>query len=98
MRGEESGVREEGRGVRGKGGGVSSSVSPTHSPEQSGAGLSAGAHADLLKLPAVRHGGHHLGQLFLLTLQNPVHMLRRNLLRGERETKRDKERGGKKSG
>lgn len=63
---------------------LSSSVSPTHSPEQSGAGLSAGAHADLLKLPAVRHGGDHLGQLLLLALQHSVHMLGRHLLRDER--------------
>lgn len=29
----------------------------------------------LLKLPAVRHGGHHLRQLFLLALQHTVHVL-----------------------
>lgn len=63
---------------------LSSSVSPTHSPEQSGAGLSAGAHADLLKLPAVRHRGDHLGQLLLLALQHSVNMLGRHLLRDER--------------
>ena len=56
------------------------SVSPTHSPEQSGAGLSAGAHADLLKLPAVRHGGDHLRQLLLLTLQHAVHVFGRHML------------------
>ncbi len=44
------------------------------STKQSGAGFSAGAHADLLKLPAVWHGGHHLGQLLFLTLQHPVHV------------------------
>lgn len=55
-------------------------MNPTHSPEQSGAGLSAGAHADLLKLPAVRHRGHHLGQFLLLTLQHSVDVLRRHLL------------------
>lgn len=63
----------------------SSSVNPTHSPEQSGAGLSAGAHADLLKLPAVRHRGDHLGQFLLLTLQHSVDVLRRHLLGGGRE-------------
>lgn len=77
--GRAGGGREEGRDRR-----LSSSVSPTHSPEQSGAGLSAGAHADLLKLPAVRHGGDHLGQLLLLALQHSVHMLGRHLLRDER--------------
>lgn len=55
-------------------------MSPTHSPEQSGAGLSAGAHADLLKLPAVGHGGDHLGQLLLLALQDPVDVLGGHLL------------------
>lgn len=55
-------------------------MSPTHSPEQSGAGLSAGAHADLLKLPAVRHRGDHLGQLLLLALQHSVDMLGGHLL------------------
>lgn len=55
-------------------------MSPTHSPEQSGAGLSAGAHADLLKLPAIRHCGDHLGQLLLLALQHPVNMLGGHLL------------------
>lgn len=59
-------------------------MSPTHSPEQSGAGLSAGAHADLLKLPAVGHGGDHLCQLLLLALQHPVDMLRGHLLRRQR--------------
>lgn len=33
----------------------------------------------LLKLPAIRHGRHHLCQLFLLALQHPVNMLHRNL-------------------
>lgn len=59
-------------------------MSPTHSPEQSGAGLSAGAHADLLKLPAVRHRGDHLGELLLLTLQHPVDVLGGHLLGEER--------------
>lgn len=66
----------------------SSSVNPTHSPEQSGAGLSAGAHADLLKLPAVRHRGDHLGQFLLLTLQHSVDVLRRHLLGGGQRGRR----------
>lgn len=33
----------------------------------------------LLKLPAIRHGRHHLCQLLLLTLQHPVHMFNWNL-------------------
>lgn len=59
-------------------------MSPTHSPEQSGAGLSAGAHADLLKLPAVRHRGDHLGQLLFLALQHSVDVLGGHLLEKER--------------
>lgn len=69
-------------------------MSPTHSPEQSGAGLSAGAHADLLKLPAVRHGGDHLGQLLLLALQHSVNMLGRHLLRGARVEGEERRGGG----
>lgn len=72
-----SGPRAQAKGSRLR---VSSSVSPTHSPEQSGAGLSAGAHADLLKLPAVRHCGDHLGQLLLLALQHSINMLGGHLL------------------
>lgn len=33
----------------------------------------------LFKLPAVRHGGHHLSELLLLALQHPVNMLYWNL-------------------
>lgn len=82
-RGLSSGPRVQARG--GHNFRFSSSVNPTHSPEQSGAGLSAGAHADLLKLPAVRHRGDHLGQFLLLTLQHSVDVLRRHLL-GEQRT------------
>lgn len=35
--------------------------------------------AHLLKAPAVRHGGDHLRELFLLTLQHTVHVLGRDL-------------------
>lgn len=38
----------------------------------------------LFKLPAVRHGRHHLCQLLFLALQHPVNMLHRDL-RGKRE-------------
>lgn len=79
-----SGPGAQAKGEGGQDRRVSSSVSPTHSPEQSGAGLSAGAHADLLKLPAVRHRGDHLGQLLLLALQHSVNMLGGHLLRDER--------------
>lgn len=80
-----AGLRSGPRGqAKGQDWRVSSSVSPTHSPEQSGAGLSAGAHADLLKLPAVRHRGDHLGQLLLLALQHSVDMLGGHLLGRER--------------
>lgn len=80
-----AGLRSGPRGqAKGQDWRVSSSVSPTHSPEQSGAGLSAGAHADLLKLPAVRHRGDHLGQLLLLALQHSVHVLGGHLLGKER--------------
>lgn len=75
-------MRTKGSGQRDHKFRFSSSVNPTHSPEQSGAGLSAGAHADLLKLPAVRHRGDHLGQFLLLTLQHSVDVLRRYLLGG----------------
>lgn len=75
-------MRTKGSGQRDHKFRFSSSVNPTHSPEQSGAGLSAGAHADLLKLPAVRHRGDHLGQFLLLTLQHSVDVLRRHLLEG----------------
>lgn len=36
-------------------------------------------HLHLFKLPAIRHGGHHLCELFLLTLKHTVHMLHRHL-------------------
>ncbi len=68
-------------------------MSPTHSPEQSGAGLSAGAHADLLKLPAVRHRGDHLGQLLLLALQHSVDMLGGHLLGIQRREETDEIEG-----
>lgn len=35
--------------------------------------------AYLLKAPAVRHGGDHLRELFLLALQHAVHVLGRDL-------------------
>lgn len=40
----------------------------------------------LFKLPAIRHGRHHLCQLLLLALQHPVHMLDWNL-RGRTNTR-----------
>lgn len=47
----------------------------------------------LLKLPAVRHGRHHLCQLLLLALQHPVHMLHRDLR--ERTNMREMGRKGR---
>lgn len=38
----------------------------------------------LLKLPAIRHGRHHLCQLLLLALQYPVHMFHWNLRGGKK--------------
>lgn len=48
----------------------------------------------LLKLPAIRHGRHHLCQLFLLALQHPVNMLHRNLGVGKYEQNRGMTLGG----
>lgn len=42
-------------------------------------GVAPRTPAHLLKAPAVRHGGDHLRELFLLTLQHTVHVLGRDL-------------------
>lgn len=40
---------------------------------------SLGSALHLLKLPAIRHGRHHLRELLLLTLKHTVHVLHRHL-------------------
>lgn len=52
-------------------------TSPWRQQAHGNPAIGVGPH--LLELPPIRHGGHHLGELLLLTLQHTVYVLHRHL-------------------